>query len=60
MTELCRAALWYSENIEIDSIKNPRSGKIFVLSVGEIIRDDENSKGEILIYNFCKCSANVW
>jgi hypothetical protein len=31
------------------SIKNPRSGIIRVSSVGEIIRDDPDSKGEILI-----------
>ncbi len=43
----------------VDSIKNPKSGRIFVPSVGEIIRDDENSKGEILICSLCKCSANV-
>lgn len=32
---------------DVISIKNPHSGKINVLSVGEIIRDDENSKCEI-------------
>ena len=31
------------------SIKNPASGKITVPAVDEIIRDDENSKGEIVI-----------
>lgn len=31
------------------SIKNPTSGRIEVQSVGEIIRDDENSKGEIIV-----------
>ncbi len=31
------------------SIKNPLSGKIYVQSVEEIIRDDINSKGEIII-----------
>lgn len=31
------------------SIKNPLSGKIIVPSVGEIIMDDENAKGEIQI-----------
>lgn len=30
------------------SIKNPRSGRIVVPSVGEIIRDDPESRGEIL------------
>ncbi len=32
----------------VASIKNPLSGKIRVPSVGEIIRDDSNSKGEII------------
>ena len=31
------------------SIKNPYEGYISVPSVGEIIRDDEHAKGEILI-----------
>lgn len=31
------------------SIKNPASGRILVPSVGEIIRDDDNANGEILI-----------
>ena len=33
----------------VDSIKNPLSGKIYVPSVGEIIHDDAESKGEIFI-----------
>ncbi|WP_322171024.1 DUF3737 family protein [Acutalibacter caecimuris] len=33
----------------IDSIKNPLSGKITVPCVGEIIRDDPESKGEIVV-----------
>jgi len=33
---------------KVDSIKNPLSGVIRVLDVGEIIRDDPNSKGEII------------
>lgn len=36
----------------VTSIKNPLSGTICVSSVGEIIRDDENSKGKIIT---CKC-----
>lgn len=32
----------------IDSIKNPAGGHIYVPSVGEIIMDDENAKGEVL------------
>jgi len=31
------------------SIKNPASGRITVPSVGQIIRDDGNSKAEIVI-----------
>lgn len=31
------------------SIKNPRSGHIYVPSVGKIIRDDENALGEVVI-----------
>lgn len=33
----------------VDSIKNPLSGKICVPAVGEIIRDDKNCTGEIVI-----------
>lgn len=33
----------------VDSIKNPRSGKICVPSVGEIIRDDSLSEGEVIV-----------
>ncbi|MCF0262187.1 MAG: DUF3737 family protein, partial [Sphaerochaetaceae bacterium] len=32
----------------VDSIKNPKSGKITVASVGEIIRDDAESRAEIV------------
>lgn len=32
----------------VDSIKNPRSGKIICKSVGEIIMDDPEAKGEIV------------
>ncbi len=39
------------------SIKNPLKGLIEVPEVGEIIRDDENSKGEILVGGKkCACS----
>ena len=34
---------------KVDSIKNPLSGRIEVPEVGELIRDDENAKGEVLI-----------
>ncbi len=34
---------------KVESIKNPLSGRIEVPEVGELIRDDENAKGEVLI-----------
>ena len=34
---------------KVESIKNPLSGRIEVPEVGEVIRDDENAKGEVLI-----------
>lgn len=33
----------------VDSIKNPLSGSIRVPEVGEIILDDENARGKILV-----------
>lgn len=33
----------------VDSIKNPRSGHILVPAVGEVIRDDPESRGEITV-----------
>ena len=33
----------------IDSVKNPKSGKITAPSVGEIIFDDPNAKGEVVV-----------
>lgn len=36
---------------EVLSIKNPLSGHIYVPSVGQIIRDDENSYGEVILQN---------
>ena len=33
----------------IDSIKNPRSGHIYVPAVGEVIMDDEKAQGEIIM-----------
>ena len=38
----------------VDSIKNPLSGCIRVPEVGEIILDDENAKGEILVGNLSR------
>ena len=42
----------------VDSIKNPRSGRIVVPSVDEIIRDDEHSRAEILVAGGHQ--AHVW
>ncbi len=38
------------------SIKNPLSGHIYVPCVNEIIRDDENSRGEVIIQKRCCCA----
>lgn len=38
------------------SIKNPLSGHIYVPCVGEIIRDDCRSRGEIVIQKKCNCA----
>ena len=40
----------------IMSVKNPLSGHICAPGVGEIIRDDENSRGEIIICGECYCA----
>lgn len=33
----------------IDSIKNPRSGHIYVPAVGQVVMDDERARGEIIV-----------
>lgn len=38
------------------SIKNPRTGHIYVPAVGEIIRDDADSRGEIVVEKKCHCA----
>ncbi|MDE5575880.1 MAG: DUF3737 family protein [Oscillospiraceae bacterium] len=43
----------------VASIKNPASGRICVPAVGEIIRDDENSKGEIVVCEKCMCDKSA-
>ncbi len=40
----------------IVSIKNPLSGHIYVPQVGEIIRDDAASQGEIIVQCHCHCA----
>ena len=39
------------------SIKNPLSGHIWVPEVGEIIMDDENARGEIILQKNKKCAC---
>ena len=34
---------------KVDSIKNPLSGRIYVPELGELIMDDENARGEVVI-----------
>lgn len=53
-TDLCfeKSDVEASVISHVDSIKNVHSGKVTVLSVGEIIMDDETAKGEI-------CCGNV-
>ncbi len=52
-TDLCfeKSEVEAAITTPVASIKNPLSGKIRVPSVGEIIRDDINSKGEIITVN---------
>ena len=33
----------------VDSIKNPRAGRITVPAVGELIMDDPEAKGEVIV-----------
>lgn len=40
----------------VESIKNPRSGHIYVPCVGEIIRDDEESEGKVIVPDCCCCA----
>ena len=34
---------------KVDSIKNPRSGRICAPELGELIMDDEKAKGQVII-----------
>lgn len=49
-TDLCfeKSEVEATVSTPVISIKNPLSGKIYLPSVGEIIMDDENAKGEII------------
>ena len=42
---------------KVDSIKNPRSGKIRVPELGELIMDDADAKGEVLVCEQKKVSG---
>ena len=56
-TDLCfeKSDVEASITTDVISIKNPRSGKIFVPSVGEIIMDDKNAQGEIITAAPAEC-----
>lgn len=41
---------------DVMSIKNPCSGHICVPSVGEIIMDDPDAKGEVIVNKPCRCA----
>ena len=57
-TDLCfeKSEVEASIVSSVDSIKNPLSGHIYVPCVGEVIRDDEKSKGKIILPNHCCCA----
>lgn len=52
-TDLCfeKSDVEATISTPVISIKNPLSGHIYVHSVGEIVRDDANSHGEIIVEN---------
>lgn len=56
-TDLCfeKSDVEATITTEVISIKNPRSGKIFVPAVGEIIMDDKNARGEVIAAHPAKC-----
>ncbi len=57
-TDLCfeKSEVEATIKTPVDSIKNPLSGHIFVPCVGEIIRDDEKSKGKVILPKKCCCA----
>lgn len=57
-TDLCfeKSEVEATVTTHVMSIKNPLSGKIYVPSVGEIIHDDEKSRGEVVIQKQCCCA----
>ncbi len=58
-TDLCfeKSEVYATITTSVISIKNPLSGEIRVPAVGEIIRDDKHSKGEIIVdKGKCRCA----
>lgn len=57
-TDLCfeKSEVEATIKTSVDSIKNPLSGHIYVPCVGEIIRDDEKSKGKVILPEKCCCA----
>ncbi|MCM1040177.1 MAG: DUF3737 family protein [Ruminococcus sp.] len=57
-TDLCfeKSEVEASVTTPVISVKNPLSGHIYLPSVGEIIRDDVHSKGEIIVQKKCSCA----
>lgn len=45
-------------NTKVDSIKNPLSGQIQVPELGELIMDDPNAKGQVLIIGAKKTDSS--
>jgi len=56
-TDLCfeKSEVEATITTPVISIKNPLSGHIYVPCVNEVIRDDENSRGEIITQK-CRCA----
>lgn len=57
-TDLCfeKSEVEATIKTSVDSIKNPLSGHIYVPYVGEVIRDDEKSKGKVILPDHCCCA----
>ena len=57
-TDLCfeKSEVEATIKTPVDSIKNPLSGNIHVPCVGEMIRDDEKSKGKVILPKKCCCA----
>lgn len=57
-TDLCfeKSEVEATLTVPVISIKNPASGHIYVPAVTEVILDDENAHGEIIIQKTCHCA----